>query len=69
MGTIISKTSLDRITNYINEAEKMGAKFYLMAGKLQGLLIIVLDIGLDQQYWTTLILNGNVLLKKYLAQY
>ena len=29
MGTIISKTSLDRITNYINEAEKMGAKILL----------------------------------------
>ena len=29
MGTIISKASLDRITNYINEAEKMGAKILL----------------------------------------
>ena len=26
MGTIISKTALDRITNYIDEAEKMGAR-------------------------------------------
>ena len=29
MGTIISKASLDRITNYINEAEKVGAKILL----------------------------------------
>ena len=29
MGTIISKASLNRITNYINEAEKMGAKVLL----------------------------------------
>ena len=26
MGTIISKTALDRITNYIDDAEKMGAR-------------------------------------------
>ena len=29
MGTIISKTALDRITGYIDEAEKMGAKILL----------------------------------------
>ena len=33
MGTIISKASLDRITGYINDAEKMGAKV-LIDGRL-----------------------------------
>jgi malonate-semialdehyde dehydrogenase (acetylating)/methylmalonate-semialdehyde dehydrogenase len=32
MGTIVSKAALDRITNYIDEAEKMGAKV-LMDGR------------------------------------
>jgi len=35
MGTIISKASLDRITNYINEAEKMGAKILLDGRNIQ----------------------------------
>ena len=42
MGTIISKTALDRITGYIGEAEKMGAKI-LVDGRDNSCLLYTSD--------------------------
>ena len=68
MGTIISKAFLDRITNYINEVEKMGAKILLDGRNTQSPSKYESGYWIDLQYLIMLIQIGHAQPMKYLVQ-